>query len=156
MSAFETEARVIEITKLARNAAQVASLRAHLEEVTHGEDLFGSPRGQQFLRHVVEKAIQGDFDSLKERVIGIELFRRSPAYDKAEDAIVRVTASDVRKRLTKHYARHRGESEFRIDIPPGSYIPEITWTPQAVPVPDPGTPAPARPSGRCSPWPGGR
>src|SRR5579864_5622480 len=76
MSAFETEARVIEITKLARNAAQVALLRAHLEEVTHGEDLFASPRGQQFLRHVVEKAIQGDFDSLKERVIGIELFHR--------------------------------------------------------------------------------
>jgi hypothetical protein len=141
MSAFETEARVIEITKLARNPALVASLRVHLEEVTHGEDLFGSPRGQQFLRHVVEKAIQGDFDSLKERVIGIELFHRSPAYDKAEDAIVRVTASDVRKRLTKHYARHRGESEFRSDIPPGSYIPEITWTPQAVPAPDTGPPA---------------
>ena len=151
MSAFETEARVVEITKLARNAAQVASLRAHLEEVTHGEDLFGSPRGQQFLRHVVEKAIQGDFDSLKERVIGIELFHRSPAYDKAEDAIVRVTASDVRKRLTKHYARHPGESEFRIDIPPGSYIPEITWTPQAVPVPDTGPPAPPNSSSGASP-----
>ena len=151
MSAFETEARVIEITKLARNPAQVASLRAHLEEVTRGEDLFGSPRGQQFLRHVVEKAILGDFDSLKERVIGIELFHRSPAYDKSEDAIVRVTASDVRKRLTKHYARHQGESEFRIDIPPGSYIPEITWTPQAVPVPDAGLPAPPKTTSGESP-----
>jgi hypothetical protein len=114
--------------------------------LTRGEDLFASPRGQQFLRHVVEKAIQGDFDSLKERVIGIELFHRSPAYDKAEDAIVRVTASDVRKRLTKHYARHRGESEFRIDIPPGSYIPEITWTPLAAPLPDTVPPVPSKSS----------
>jgi hypothetical protein len=139
MSTFKTEARVIEITRLARNAEQVISLRAHLEGVLQGEDFFGSPRGQQFLRHVVEKAIQGDFDSLKERVIGIELFHRSPAYDKAEDAIVRVTASDVRKRLSKHYARHEGESEFRIDLPPGSYIPEITWAPQAVAASDIGS-----------------
>jgi hypothetical protein len=144
MSAFDTEARVSEILKLARDPEQVRALRSHLEEVTRGEDFFGSPRGQQFLRHVIEKSIQGDFESLKERVIAIELFHRSPSFDKAEDAIVRVTASDVRKRLQKHYTRHAGKSAFRIDLPPGSYIPEIIWSPQAAPVSDPALLAPLK------------
>jgi hypothetical protein len=74
---------------------------------------------------VIEHAIQGHFDSLKERVIGVDLFRRSPSYDTGEDAIVRVTASDVRKRLLQYYGSHGADSEFRIELPPGSYIPEI-------------------------------
>lgn len=121
------QTRVIEITKLAQDPAQLKALRAHLEEVIHGEVFGGSPRGQQFLRHVVEKTIAGDLDSLKERVIGIELFHRSPSYNKSEDAIVRVTASDVRKRLLQHYTEHGNKTGFRIDIQPGSYIPEVLW-----------------------------
>jgi len=129
VSFIATQSRVIQITKLARDPAHVNLLRAHLEQVIQGNVFGGCPRSQQFLRHVVEKSIAGDFDSLKERVIGVELFHRSPSYNKGEDAIVRVTASDVRKRLSQHYTEHGEESELRIDIPPGSYIPEITWTP---------------------------
>ncbi|MGA2859756.1 MAG: hypothetical protein ABSE40_23040 [Candidatus Sulfotelmatobacter sp.] len=166
MSTFKTESRTIEITKLARNPAQVELLRVHLEKVIHGKVFGGSPRGQQFLRHVVEKSIEGDFDSLKERVIGVELFHRSPSYDKGDDAIVRVTASDVRKRLLQHYTEYGGRSEFRIDIPPGSYIPEITWNPPtnsvseadplALPKSDPAelaSPAPGFAAGVKSPFP---
>jgi hypothetical protein len=42
-----------------------------------------------------------------------------------EDAIVRVTASDVRKRLLQHYGQYGSASPFRISLPLGSYIPEI-------------------------------
>lgn len=63
---------------------------------------------------------------MKERVIGVELFGRSPTYDTGDDAIVRVTASDVRKRLLQHYGRYGATSEFRISLPPGSYFPEIS------------------------------
>jgi hypothetical protein len=63
---------------------------------------------------------------LKERVIGMELFGRSPSYDTGEDAIVRVTASDVRKRLLQHYGSCEALPEFRISLPLGSYVPEIT------------------------------
>jgi hypothetical protein len=64
---------------------------------------------------------------LKERVIGSEIFGRSPSYDTGEDAIVRVTASDVRKRLLQHYDRNGSVSEFRINLPLGSYVPEIIY-----------------------------
>jgi hypothetical protein len=153
MTAFQTEARVIEITRLAGIPAQVASLRVHLEEVLHGEAFSGSPRSQQFLRYVVEKSIECEFDSLKERVIGVELFHRPPSYDTGEDAIVRVTASDVRKRLLQHYGRYGDGSEFRIDIPTGSYIPEITWTPQSPSLPNADPAAATKSSAAESPAP---
>jgi hypothetical protein len=145
MSTFETDARAVEIARLARDPAQLALLRAHVEGVIRGEAFAGSPRSQQFLRHVVGRSLEGDFESLKERVIGIELFNRSPSYDKAEDAIVRVTASDVRRRLSQHYQRHATDSECRINIPPGSYIPQITWIQQSGSpfIPDQAAPAPA-------------
>ena len=85
-----------------------------------------SHRSGQFLKYIVDQAIAGHFESLKERVIGIELFGRSPTYDTGEDAIVRVTASDVRKRLLQHYGKDGATSEFRISLPLGAYIPEIT------------------------------
>jgi hypothetical protein len=74
----------------------------------------------------VDQALAGHFESLKERVIGSELFGRPPAYETGEDAVVRVAASDVRKRLRQHYSRYGATSEFRINLPLGSYIPEIT------------------------------
>ena len=53
MSTFETDARAVEIARLARDPAQLALLRAHVEGVIRGEAFAGSPRSQQFLRHVV-------------------------------------------------------------------------------------------------------
>jgi hypothetical protein len=82
-----------------------------------------SPRSQHLLQYVVEKALDGDFDLLKERLIGTELFARPSGYDTGEDAIVRVAASDVRKRLLQFYGSGNAHGHMRIDLPPGSYIP---------------------------------
>jgi hypothetical protein len=51
------------------------------------------------LRHIVERALSGDVESLKERLLGMDIFHRRSDYDTSSDAIVRVTASDVRRRL---------------------------------------------------------
>jgi hypothetical protein len=112
--------------RTAEREADTAVVRKHLAEVTEGAAFKGSHRSAQFLRYVVEQAIEGHLDSLKERVIGVELFGRSPAYDTSEDAIVRVTASDVRKRLLQHYGQYGATSGLRITLPPGSYVPVIT------------------------------
>jgi hypothetical protein len=109
---------------------EVAPLQDHLKEVLEGDAFKGSHRSGQFLKHVVDRAIAGRFDCLKERVIGVEVFGRSPSYDTGTDAIVRVTASDVRKRLLQHYGRPGTPPEFRISLPSGSYIPKITHEPR--------------------------
>lgn len=121
------------IAHMAESGETIAALRQHVQEIVDGAAFKGSHRSAQFLVYIVEKAIAGSFESLKERMIGMELFGRSPAYDTGEDAIVRVTASDVRKRLLQHYGRNGTASEFRIGVPLGSYIPEITRSSPSAP-----------------------
>jgi len=111
--------------KIAETEEEIALLRRHLQEIIEGAAFKGSHRSAQFLKHIVEQSIVGSFESLKERAIGIELFGRSPSYDTGEDAIVRVTASDVRKRLLQHYGKYGTTSDLRISLPLGSYVPEV-------------------------------
>ena len=117
-------------TKIVETEEETASLRRHLKEVIEGEAFKGSPRSSQFLTYIIEESIAGHSPALKERIIGLNVFGRPPTYDTGEDAIVRVTASDVRKRLLQHYGRYGATSEFRITLPLGSYVPEITRDPQ--------------------------
>jgi hypothetical protein len=111
--------------RIAETPEEIAFVRQHLEEVLASAAFRGSHRSAQFLKHIVEQSIAGSFESLKERSIGIELFGRPPSYDTGEDAIVRVTASDVRKRLLQHYGTRGNTSVARLVLPLGSYVPEL-------------------------------
>jgi len=127
------DSRTAEIAKTIQTERDVALIRQHVKEVVEGTAFRGSQRSGQFLAYVVEQSIAGHLEALKERVIGVELFRRSPSYDTGEDAIVRVTASEVRRRLLQHYGQCGTGSEIRISLPSGSYVPEITLGPKRKP-----------------------
>lgn len=102
-------------------------LREHLREVADSAAFEGSRRSRQFLEHVVEKTLAGHSAELKERSLGVELFGRDPSYDTGDDAIVRVTATDVRRRLRQFYAAN--DSDIRIELPVGSYVPAFRRVP---------------------------
>ena len=104
-----------------------------------------SHRSSRFLQHVVERALACEFDSLKERILGIDLFGRSSDFDTDHDSVVRVAASDVRKRLRDFY-RAVTDSSIRIELPPGLYIPHIDFLPERAASRDfPPAPAAAEP-----------
>lgn len=126
-------------------ASAIPAFRAHLRELADSSAFKGSRRSQQFLEHVVEKALAGESEELKERSLGVELFGRDPSYDTGEDAIVRVTASDVRRRLQQYYSVTN--SRLRIELQAGSYTPHF----HCVPDTEMAEPVPARPW-RLSPW----
>src|SRR5947209_19488916 len=128
-------ARAVEV------APHAVALRAHLQNIVGSRAFRGSRRSQEFLQFIVERALDGQFDDLKERTLGVELFGRSPSYDTGEDAIVRVTACDVRKRLTQFYADFPDDSDFRIELPTGSYLPESRSVPARVFPPVSGVPS---------------
>ena len=127
---------------LEKDEGKIEALRRHLDDLTRAPAFKGSHRCQQFLRFVVERVLDGAVDQLKERTIGIELFHRLPTYDTGEDAIVRVTASDVRRRLLQHYGRYGDASQFRIRLQPGSYVPEIEHQSLAAPASEISPPLP--------------
>lgn len=122
-------------TKVVEIGPDAPVLREHVREVVASPAFKGSRRSQQFLQHIVEKTISGNAHEVKERILGVDLFGRSPSYDTGEDAIVRVTASDVRKRLHQFYSETH--SEVRIDLPSGSYVPDFHRVSVPVPIPLP-------------------
>jgi hypothetical protein len=120
------------ITRVLEIVPYAAAIREHVSGIIASPAFKGSRRSQEFLRHIIEKALNGQFEDLKERPLGVDLFSRPPAYDTAEDAVVRVTACDVRKRLTHFYAELGSASEVQVDLPPGSYIPEFRRSPAGI------------------------
>jgi len=82
-----------------------------------------SKRYPVLLAHTVEQALDGNASELKERTIGVEAFGREPDYDVNLDPVVRMTASEVRKRLSQYYYNSDHAGELIIELPVGSYVP---------------------------------
>ena len=61
--------------------------------------------------------------AVREHEIGIEVFGRHPDYDTAQDAIVRVQVSQLRKRLEQYFASEGRDEPVVIEIPKGTYTP---------------------------------
>ena len=76
-----------------------------MERVLRSREFSASERSCTFLRYLVERALDGSGHQLKERTIGVDVFGRDATYDTGKDAIVRVSANGVRKRLLAHYAK---------------------------------------------------
>jgi hypothetical protein len=110
-----------------------------------------SRRFPSLLRYVVEGTLEGRSAEMKERTLGVEVFGREPNYDTNADPIVRATAGEIRKRIAQYYHEPEHQGEIRIDLSPGSYVPEfeppaprpVPIQPSPAPSPQP-TPPPAR------------
>jgi hypothetical protein len=98
------------------------AVRAALEQILASPEFRASQKCRLFLTYVVEEALAGRQESLKERVIGAEVFGRAPGFETAGDSIVRVKATEVRKRLAKFY-QVQAAGGLRIELPTGSYVP---------------------------------
>jgi TolB-like protein len=108
---------------------QIGLVRLHLKEVLASHAFAGSKRTQDFLQLIVRHALEGDLDSLRERMIGAEMFGRPLDYDTGSDSVVRVKATEVRKRLTQYYSEAKNGSAIRIELPSGSYMPRFIFEP---------------------------
>ena len=99
-----------------------AAVRAALGEMLASPEFRASQKSQLFLTYVVEETLGGRQESLKERVIGAEVFGRAPGFETSGDSIVRVKATEVRRRLAKFY-KGRAGGGLQIALPTGSYVP---------------------------------
>jgi TolB-like protein/Flp pilus assembly protein TadD len=113
----------------ALNPQQMGLVRQHLVEVVASHAFAGSKRTQDFLHLIVEHALMGDVDGLRERMIGAEMFGRPVDYDTGSDSVVRVKATEVRKRLAQYYLETDRKPSIRIELPSGSYVPRFHFEP---------------------------
>jgi len=112
---------------------RIAIVRSHLKEVLASPAFEGATRARQFLELVVEHALAARYDDLRERMIGAEMFGRPVNYDTANDAVVRVKATEVRRKLAQYYQERKEFSPVRITLPSGSYEPKFSWEPPVEP-----------------------
>ncbi len=134
--------------------AEREAIQQQLERMLADPLFRNSRRYPNLLRFLVERTLQGQTEDLKERTLGIVVFDRKPDYDTTLDPVVRTTAGEVRKRIAQYYHEPGRQNEIRIDLPVGSYVPEIRMpvpepptTPSEVfPVPSGVSPVPAAPS----------
>lgn len=101
------------------------AVRQELEAILGSEWFRKATSLKEFLRFVVEQTLAGREDEIKEYVIGHEVFHRSREYDPRSDAIVRVQARLLRRKLDFYY-ENTGAALVRIELPKGGYVPVFT------------------------------
>jgi TolB-like protein/Flp pilus assembly protein TadD len=112
-----------------------ALVRDHLEKVLWSPAFAGSKRSQDFLKLIVGHTLEGETDALRERMIGAEMFGRPIGYDTGNDPVVRVKATEVRKKLAQYYSEAKVKDSVRIEFPSGTYVPRFHFEPQEAAMP---------------------
>jgi hypothetical protein len=93
-----------------------------LNKVLDSSAFASSKQSQALLKYLVAKSQHQDDGSLKERMIGVNVFGRSHDYNTGDDPIVRARVGEVRKRLAMYYQSElTDEHAVQFTIPTGSY-----------------------------------
>jgi adenylate cyclase len=100
-------------------------VRRQLERLLASPLFANAGRMSRFLTFVVEQALAGESERLKEYVIGVEVFDRDADYDPRVDAIVRVEAARLRAKLAEYYAGEGRGDAVVVSLPKGGYAPAI-------------------------------
>src|SRR6187200_1479015 len=127
-----------------------SEVRAALERILASRCFQQAGRASDFLRFVVEQTLAGSGQRLKGYTIGVEVFGRPANFDAQSDALVRVEAGRLRRRLVEYYASEGITDPVKITLPRGTYAAEYeyaTVAEQAAPVPTPSASAQ-----RPQPW----
>jgi hypothetical protein len=147
--------------------------QALLDRILTSPQLKRSTRMRELLAYVGRRALEGGCEQIREQEIGTQVFGRPAGYDTSVDNIVRVNATELRKRIDAFFETQGIHEPLLMEIPRGSYIPVFRYRPvestivsgaeipalvrepesrPAIDVP-PQLPAlPAPPAGRQWPW----
>ncbi len=107
-----------------------------------------SNRLRELLLFAGEHALLAPDLPLPEQEIGVELFGRPRGYDTGQDTLVRVQASQLRRKLQQYFTEEGKNEALVIDLPKGCYLP--VFRPRDA-VAEPDTSAPGRRRGWV-PW----
>src|SRR6185436_15923884 len=108
---------------------------AQLEKLLASRQFTRSPRMGRFLRFAVDHALAGTEASIKEYIVGVEVFDRAAGYDPRLDPIVRVEARRLRAKLKHYYASTGRADRVVIEFPRGAYAPQFRIRGGDVPAP---------------------
>jgi Tol biopolymer transport system component len=121
-----------------------AKVRAQVERILSYPAFTSANRLCGFLRFVVEEELAGRGADIKEYLIGVDVYRKSEAYDPRTDPTVRVDAGKLRARLTEYYETTGLNDPIVISIPKGTYVPCFESRVPTLPAVPPASAPPSR------------
>jgi len=96
-----------------------------LRRVAANPSLKRAARLREFLEWVGTRSLMEGRTDLHEQEIGHAVFGRSEGYDTSQDNIVRVSASELRKRIDAYFAGDGKDEPLIFELPRGSYTPQF-------------------------------
>jgi hypothetical protein len=99
------------------------AIREELARVLESPIFAQSDRLGRFLRFTVEITLAGEGATLKEYLIGTEVYDRKPPYHPSVDSIVRSEARRLRSKLRQYYESAGKDDPVFIYYRTGSYVP---------------------------------
>lgn len=118
---------------------------ALIERVASSDQIGRSARLRDFLLYVGKQSLKEGHPEIREQEIGERVFGRSTSYDRSQDNIVRVNATELRKRIEQYFATTGADEPLHCEIPRGGYRlvfhRRIPATEEAIAAPPPEKPA---------------
>jgi hypothetical protein len=105
----------------------IAERSTLIDRVAAASQFARSTRLRDFLLYVGRKSLKDDGAEIHEQEIGVQVFGRPESYDRSQDNIVRVNATELRKRIESYFATEGVEEPLVFSIPRGGYKPVFRW-----------------------------
>lgn len=106
--------------------ATLLESKEELERVLHYPPISRSMNLVRFLSFICEKYFDGDGEDIRERTVAVEaLGRKESTFDSHADPIVRVTARELRKKLSEYYENEGRDHPIQLVLAKGRYIPHF-------------------------------
>lgn len=109
--------------KVPPDEPSVDERRQLIERVASSAQFRRSVRLRDFLLYVGRQSLKEGRAEIHEQEIGAKVFERAPSYDPSQDNIVRVNATELRKRIDLYFATDGAHESLVLKIPRGGYKP---------------------------------
>ena len=103
--------------------SSIEERRALIERVAASSHFGRSARLRDFLLYVGGQSLKEGCPEIHEQEIGAKVFGRPASYDRSQDNIVRVNATELRKRIEQYFATEGAHETLILEIPRGGYKP---------------------------------
>ena len=103
------------------------AIREQLIRILNSGPFHQSQRRQRFLEYLVNETLAGRGERLKAYNVALEVFDRPETFDPAIDPLVRIEAARLRDKLREYYGTDGQGDPIHIELPKGTYTPQIEF-----------------------------
>jgi tetratricopeptide (TPR) repeat protein len=106
---------------------ETEAVNQQLERILASGDFDASPRSRALFRFIVGETLAGRQEALTQAGIATRVFGRRDDFDATVDPIVRIQAGRLRRSLERYYLLAGVGDPVRIELPRGTYVPNMRW-----------------------------